>query len=310
MLRTLLMFIAAHSIAALMLSAGLLTDHAVFRELVTRWKLVVRALAVVWIGVPILAVIVVEVLHMRSVATATLLVVAICPGVPMVLESSKLAHGDRDTTLLVLITTAIAALVMVPLWTAILARATPLELSISPRAVALVLVPNVLFPFAVGRIVSLVFPRIARPLGRACSIVFFVGIAIFVVVIVIKGVPVLRQINVRGVAGVVIVTLGAAIMGYFAGRPRPEDRVSVAFAAALGNPMLATAVVAPIFPSAEALPIIAAYLLLRTATLIPFNLWLRRHGSGGKRTPLPRDPGFPHDGDVAHARGNRSRGHT
>jgi len=297
MLSTISHFLAGHAVAALMLSVGLQTDRTIFHDLSTRWKVLARALAVVWIGVPLLALLAVTVFRPGVAGMATLLVVAICPGVPLVLRKSRKAHGDPDLSLLVLIATALTAIVMVPLWATVLARITPFELAISPIAVAGVLLPTVLIPFVIGRIVNRLSPRVAAPLARFFSIVFVVGIAIVIVPVLIKGIPILRQLTLRGLAAVVFVALGAATMGYLAGRRR-EERISLGYAAALGNPALALAVAAYSFPNANALALVAAYVLLRVVALLPFQLWLKRKGAGGKSTPLPHDPG------LAHARGN------
>lgn len=298
MLSTILHFLAAHAIVALMLSVGLQTDHSVFRELAARWKLVARALAVVWIGVPLLALIMIGLFQPHPIGAATMLVMAISPGVPLVLPNARKAHGDYETALLVLISTAITALVMVPLWSAILDRVTPLRLPIAPIDVAVTLIPTLLIPFAVGRITTDLSPRLAGKLARVFTILFIVGFVLLILGMLAKSLPMLRHLSLRGLVAVVLLTLGSAAMGYAAGGPRPGARISIAFASALGNPALAIAIATRSYPERAALPLIGAYLVLRTLSLIPFRLWLARHGARNRPAPQARGRG-----DLAHARG-------
>jgi predicted Na+-dependent transporter len=295
MLSTLLHFLAAHAVAALMLSVGLQTDHSVFRELARRWRLVARALAVVWIGVPVLAILVSELFALRRIGTATLLIMAISPGVPLLLPNARRAHGDYETALLVLISTAITALVLVPLWAAFLSRTTSIELPVEPIDVAVTLIPSVLIPFAAGRIITDLSPRIAAVLARIFTIVFAIGFVLLLVGLTPKAIPLLRDLTLRGVLAVIVLTLGSAAMGYAAGGPLPGARISVAFAAALGNPALAAAVAERTYPVRVVMPVIGVFLLLRALSLIPFRLWLSRHRAGA---PPP-----PPDRDLAPARG-------
>src|SRR5262245_59263071 len=149
MAMTIAHFIATYALAMLMLSVGLRTDHPVLFELKARWKVIVRALLVVWLGVPALALLVLYLLKPSQVEAAALIVMAVSPGVPLVLRQSGKAHGDAKTSLLVLIATAITALIMVPIWAAAITHFTRLDLEISLRSVASVLLPTVIIPYVI-----------------------------------------------------------------------------------------------------------------------------------------------------------------
>jgi BASS family bile acid:Na+ symporter len=166
---------------------------------------------------------------------------------------------------------------MVPAWVGVLARFTPLQLAIAPRAVAAILIPTVLVPFALGRLVHELWPRIARPLAKAAKVVFFAGIAILFATILVESFPVLRRLTPRGLLAVASVTLGSAALGYLAGGPRRDQRIAVAYGAALGNPALALAVIATT-ARGHALPLVGALVLLRAAVILPLGLWLGRRG--------------------------------
>jgi predicted Na+-dependent transporter len=297
MLEALIKFLAANAIAALMLSVGLRTDTAVVADLKQRWRLLLRALAVVWLGVPLLVLVAVWLFRVPPLGAATLVLMAICPGIPFVVKSTERASGSSRTALLVLLATAITAPVMVPLWAAVLARSSRFAFVVDAVTVLRVVLPSVILPFVIGRIINLVSERAAALLAKLATLVFVAGIAIAVAVLVAKAMPVLAASSPQVFVALVAATLAAAALGYAAGGPRAADRTALGYAAALGNPALALAIAARTVPTAEPLPLIAAYVVVRTLTLVPFGLWIRRRGSRGGATQAPRDL------DVAHGHG-------
>jgi BASS family bile acid:Na+ symporter len=286
--------LAAYAIAALMLAIGLQTDRAIVRDLAARAGLVARALAVAWIGVPVLALIVVSLVRTEPLATLAIVVMAICPGVPLVVRKTRKAGGDPELSLAVLIATALSAIVMVPLWVEILDRVTPIHLAIDRAGVAAILLPKVLLPFAIGRVVNHVAPRVAAALARVALGVFVAGLVVLVIAVVPRALPLLARAHAPGIAALALVTLGAAALGYLAGGKRHDHRISFAYAAALGNPALAIALLAPTV-QARAVALVVAYVALRAIALVPFGIWLKRqrHGGASPRTAA----------GVAHAHG-------
>ena len=114
----------------------------------------------------------------------------------------------------------------------------------------------------------------ARPSGAANAL-FLAGLACACVVLLVRGLPLLRQVNLRTLAALLLVVTASALLGHQVGGPRHEDRVAVGIAAVFGNPALALAIAKESFSSTPALPIIAAFLLLRTLALLPYLRWAR-----------------------------------
>jgi len=289
MLETVARFVAAHALAMLMLSVGLRTRTSLVRDISDRWRVLARALLVVWIAVPLLAVAVVLTVRPPPVEAGTLVVLAICPGVPMVMRKAKTKYGDERTSLLVLISTALAALVMVPMWAAVLTRVTPLELSFRLRDVAAVLLPTVFVPYAIGRIIVDVSPRVAAKLAKIAQALFVAGVVVVLAVVVAKMVPALRDLGVRAFVAAFLIPFGAAVLGYVVTPGSLDDRVSVTYASALGNPALALGVLGHSYKDLQVLPLVFAFVLVRAIALIPFNLWFKhRHREDEPRTIRPK----------------------
>src|SRR5204863_4672887 len=91
----------------------------------------------------------------------------------------------------------------------------------------------------------------------------------------------------RVLIAVIVLTLGAALLGYLAGAPAPADRRVTGVATALGNPGLALAVIAASFPGFKAAAFVIAYVILRKLALIPFEQWVKH------RAHTPPTPQYP-----------------
>jgi BASS family bile acid:Na+ symporter len=274
MLATVASFLASHAVAMLMLSAGLHTQSSILLDFHARRRVLARAVMVVWLAVPLLALVVVYLVRPAPLHATTLLVMAVCPGVPLVLRRSKQSRGDAKTTLLILIATALTAFVMIPLWMLVLNRVAGLALTMGLRDVATVLVPSIVLPFVIGRIVVVLSPRIAKPLAAIAEALFIAGLAVIVIAVISHAGASFRELGARELLAAVLVPLGAAALGYWAGRPAIGDRVSTTYAAALGNPALALAVMA--HSQHSKVPALIAFLVMRGLALLPVKLMLRR----------------------------------
>ncbi len=290
-LHALLLFLAKHAIAALMFATGLVTTTAIARHVRERWPLLLRALLVVWVVVPLATLAIVTVLRAPPIATIALLLVAICPGVPLVLRSTGKAEGSTETALMVLLATAITAPLLIPLWAAILARVTPYVFAVDAGVVLRVIVPVVLVPFLLGRIIQAISQPVAGVLAKVANALFIAGILVAVIGIVARARGLIVQTSLIAYVALAAVTLASAALGYLAGGPRREDRTALTYAAALGNPALALAIVSHTAPSAQALPVLGLLVLVRAIVLVPVGLWLRapRSSSAADRAPQRRD---------------------
>ncbi len=215
MIRALAGFLATAAIAASMLSTGLMTTRAVASQVREHIPLRLRALLAVWIVVPLLALAATVLFRTPPVATAGLLLIAICPGVPLLLRSTAKVHGSTTTALLVLLATAITAPALIPAWAAILARVTPYAFVVDARDVTEVLLPTVFIPFVVGRLIWVFSARPATFLAR-----FAAGLVVLVVAIVARSSGLITSTPVRAYAAVIALTLAAAAGGHVLGGAR------------------------------------------------------------------------------------------
>lgn len=286
MIETVISYFIRYLVFALMLSIGLAARWDEIEEVWRRPKVYVKALLVMEIGVPLVAIAVVALLRPPPLAAALILLMAVCPGAPALAfmtreKGTKHAPVGLDVLLLV----SLLAPLAVPAWVFVLDRLFAFDLVISPRAVLEVVLPAVLAPILIGMGLRVWFPRAADLLARLVDDFFAVGLVVAVIVLLYLGVPVLFAVRPVTVAAALLVVAGAALLGFWAGSPDPANRSTIGVAAVLGNPGLALAVVATSFPGVDAAALIAAYLILRALALVPIKKALKR-GGRRRREPL------------------------
>jgi BASS family bile acid:Na+ symporter len=270
---------------AVMFGGALRLGPASLRQVQKRPKLFLRMLVAVWLAVPLLTIAVVLVFDVRGFSATTLLLMAICPGMPLLLASTGSVKGAIDTAFVALLLTATIEPVLIPYWTRFLSVVHPGDLTVQRRDVLAVLVPTVFIPVAVGFSIRQLAPHAAARLALVSAGIAVVGVFMDVLVVLIQGAPVLGKVSARAFAAAVVVTIGDAAIGYLAGWPNIEDQKAIAMASALGNPALALVVMEASYPGLMAGALIAVYLIIRAVTMVPLEWWLRR--SGGRR-PLGR----------------------
>ena len=266
---------------AVMFAGALRLGPASLRQVRRRPMLFVRTLAAVWIAVPLLTVAVVLAFDVSGLKATTLLLMSICPGMPLLVASTRSVKGAKDTAFVALLLTATIEPLLIPHWTRFLSVVHPGDLTVERRDVVAVLVPTVFIPVAVGFVIRQLAPRVAAALARLSEMIAVVGIVMDVLVVLIQGAPLLLRVPVRTFAAAVVVTLGDTAIGYLAGWPKMEDQRAIAMSSALGNPALALAVMEASYPGLTAGALIAVYLLIRALTMAPLEWWLKR--SGGRR---------------------------
>lgn len=274
-----------------MLSSSLRLGPSALRQLVHRPAFFVRTLLAIWIAVPLVTAMVVLALRIQGTAATTLLLMAGCPGVPLLLGTTRTVRGAISTAFVALVLTAATEPLLIPLWTRILSALLPVDLTVHWSQILKVLAPTILLPIAVGFFVRAVFPRAVHHLVRVSDGVYGVGIIGCVVALLAGAAPLVLRVPPRALVGAAIITVGDAAIGYWAGWPDRDDRRAIAVATALGNPALAIAIVEASYPGNRIGPLgIVLYLLVRAICIVPVVWWLRqandRRGSPARVRPL------------------------
>ena len=288
MLATIATFLLENMMSALMLAVGLGTSLQALRATWAERRIVWRALLVLELGVPVLALATVRLLPVGFQATGVIAIMAVCPGAPMILKKVR----DRPVVLVIVALVSLLAPISVAAWVALLDRALPHALGIRAGTLAQITLLRQVLPLVLGLGIAAVSPRAAAQLARGASAVFYGGFALALVLVLYKGAPELIRTKPIAIAAGAIVVFGSALMGQLAGRPRREDETALATVAVLGNPALATAVIAESYPGFKAGALMAAYLIGRALLLIVFQFVAKRWSKqSAGHPPLVRSDG-------------------
>lgn len=271
MLATLIPFALRLTVIALGLAVGSRTTTRALRATRRLHAIVRRSLLVLLIGAPLLAFFTVSVLPLSPRAAAFFLLVALCPGAPMIFR----AFRDRADLVLVVAIVAVVAPFLVAGCVPLVERVTGSELDIRPSLLAAIALQQVL-PLVAGIAIAAVAPRAAAVVSRIAWYVFVAGFVLALIVVLAMGARALVTANQWSALAVLIITTGSLAMGHWAGRPRREDERAVATMAALGNPALGAAVVASLSPDVQTGALVAAYVIARALVLLPYTVVMKR----------------------------------
>ncbi len=259
-------FLVENVVVVLVFAIGLRTTAADLRKTWVERRLIFRALLVLELVVPVLAIAVVWTLPLSRLAAVIIGLMAACPGAPIALHPL----GGRSTAVVILATVSFLAPLTVPLWIEVLERVFPIELAVQPGTLATIILVKLILPLLAGMAMAACWPRTARKLERVVRAVFWVGLVVALGLVLRLGVPVLLEVSPWAILAVLVVVLVSAAVAHLAGGPRLDDSRTLASIAVLGNPALALAVVAYSYPNVEIVEAMACYLIVRALALFPY----------------------------------------
>jgi BASS family bile acid:Na+ symporter len=165
-IKTLLGSYAHFTLFVLMLSIGLSVG---FTRIATLWRkpgLLVRCLVASFVLTPIAAMVINQVLPLGFPVKAGLAMMAICPGAPMIYRKLLKGRALPDLAGSFQATTALLAVVAVPLWLNIFAALYPNDASFDPAAIFRQVAMAQLLPIAIGLAIHGWFPELADDLDE------------------------------------------------------------------------------------------------------------------------------------------------
>ncbi len=261
------------SIVTMIFAVGLGSTPADLTYLWQRPKELLRSLFAMYVAVPLAALLVAKTLPVGAPVKIAILVLAISAGAPL-LPKKLMKIGREGYVFSLVVTSSLLAVVVVPAWLAILAPLFGREMSVEPRAVALVIAKAFLVPLVAGMLLRRPLSRIAerlseRILGVAGAALLLSGLTLLALhgrlILEIGWGPLLT------LAGMTAVALA---IGHALGGPDPANRTALAVSCAsrhVGIAMLAASTV----PGPRTVALVLAYLLASAAVSIPYLKWRR-----------------------------------
>lgn len=263
-------------IFALMLSQGLSFSRQEWRERASRRSIRATLFTALVVN-PALAVLAVRVLPVGQIGAGTLVLMSICPGNPIFLRKArKLEHGQvKGITLAAML--SLAAIIYIPAAVWALNHLSEIHLAASPGEVFKRSVLAIFLPFVIGAAIRNVAPVGAKKILPWVERFVQVAFSVAIMVVLIYGVPVLLKIPAWIYLLMLILTSATAFTAYGLSGPGKVERQISASAAVFSNPGIVFYIGSISFPHLPLLAPVAAYLIIRAVTLIPFNVWSSRH---------------------------------
>jgi BASS family bile acid:Na+ symporter len=252
------------------------------------WRTLVAAV----LGVPLLAILVAATLPLGPAARGVIVLMAISPGAPMLMNKAHKSGNVALAVTLALVLT-LAALVSVPVEIAVLNRLFPVDLHASSAELLRRLLPKLLLPLALGFFVRGAWRAGANALEPFVRRLFQLALLVAAIGAVATSWNVVVHMNPWAWLAMLLVTMGAVLLGETIGGRKPRDRATAAYAIVLGNPAIAMTVVALSYPQLHAVPIIVTYAILRAVLVLPYAVLSARRLSvreleERRRARLPR----------------------
>lgn len=275
-LKELLSSFAQLAVFATLLSMGLALGFSGMAQLWRSPSLLFRSVLAAFVLVPVAAMVVVFVLPLSFEVRAGIAAMAIIPGAPFTYRKMLKGAGDPGLAGSFQATMALLAIVLVPLWLAILAAFYPNDASASVAVVGRQILMVQGIPLLCGAAVRQWLPDLAEefadPLNRISS-AMLVGVVLLVLVM---GLSLVLKAGPLSMLAGVLMAAAALVAGHYLGGPDPLTRQTIAQATASRNAGLAIALMTLNFPAVahEILVTIATYAVMTT---IASKIYVRLH---------------------------------
>jgi bile acid:Na+ symporter, BASS family len=285
------------SMALLVTSLGMRAAPGDAGYLFRRPRLLLRSVLAMNIIMPIVVIWLVVTLDLRPAVKVALVALSVSPVPPFLPNKQLKLTGRQGYVYGLLVASAVLALVLVPLMTALLQHFAMQREHIAPiervpvAVVAKIVITTVLLPLALGLILRHYSGERAE---RTASILAKIGGVLLIVAFVpvlLSQWPAIRSLLGDGTLLVIVAftALGLCI-GHVFGGTDPEDRTVLALATASRHPAIAMAVASAVFPDQKLAPAaVLLALLVGTLASTPYSSWrskVRSQTAHPKESPV------------------------
>jgi predicted Na+-dependent transporter len=242
-------------------------------RLLHRPSLLLRSLLAMYVLVPLVAFLLVRTMSLAPAVQAGLLVLAVSAGAPL-LPRKVLGVGDGAYIFSLVVISSLLAIVLVPLWLAMLGPQFGRHPDLRAVDVALVLAKSFFVPLLAGMAVRWLFPAFAKGLASRLMAIAGLALGLSAVVLLALHWQVVASVEGNGILALAALIVTALAVGHFLGGPAEDDRSVLAIACATRHIGIAVLVAASL-PGPRTAVIIAVYIVTSAAISIPYIRWRR-----------------------------------
>ena len=238
-----------------------------------------RAMAAMFVVLPLFALLVTRLFPLQQEVGAALLGLAVSPMLPPWAKTgAKIGgHGDYVFGLQVLATGVSIFVVPVMLWLA--AWIFDIKATFNPLVFSLVLLVTVGVPLAIGMAVTKFLPGVAQRIAGLTERIGTVVLLLGIVALFVASHSVIFGVIGQGTLIAIVVIVGFGLLvGHLLGGPDPGNRGALATATASRHPGIALLLAVGVFPDNEKviLGTVLLYLLANIALTVPYQRWRKK----------------------------------
>jgi bile acid:Na+ symporter, BASS family len=267
--------LAAVMLISLMLDAGLQANREHLLAALKNYGVIGRALLANFIIVPVLGVLAVRLFQLNGEVATGVLLMAIAPGVPLVVYASGRKKGGS-------LGLAIALAILMPVLTVVTFPITaPLVLPAAARMPAADILRSLLLfqllPLLIGMVLARRTPGVAERLARPVGVIFLVtliALLSFLAPAIAKSVA--SVYGSRAILAMLVVVVLSIVTGWILGGPVDEYRRTVSIATALRNIGLCLVIATTDFPGTLVGPTVMTYLVIQAIVSSIIGAYFKR----------------------------------
>lgn len=255
--------------------------------LVRRPGFALRSFVSMYVVVPLVALLTVVVIDPRPGVVLALLVLSLSPVPPLLPKKQLKSGGEGAYVLGLLVSAAVASVLVMPWGLSVLASLFGRELHIPAAGIIKTLVITIIGPMLLGWVLQKVLGPRAEPLSHVIGRIGMWLLVLGAVGALIILAPALWRVVGEGtLLAMLVVILAGLASGYLLGGNSPGIRTALALASATRHPGVALGVIGANVPEAKlALVAVIIFVLLNVVVGIPFVKLARRRAGGGPRPP-------------------------
>lgn len=277
-LQALIPILITLSLAGLVLAVGLNSSRQDLLYVLTRPKLLFRAVTSVMIIPPVVAGLLIAMLPIEPIVKAGIMLMAISPVPPLVPGKELGVGGRKNYAYGLYVAMALLTIISVPIVMGITSSIFDRNDHVSIANIARTTFLGVLLPLAVGLAIRALAPGFA---SRAWSIVYKLSMLLVVLAflpVIIKVWPALQSLIGNGtllaMAAVTLICLG---VGHVLGGPELRDRATLAIASSVRHPGIAMSLASSLFTDTRVTAAVLLFMLVGMLVSVPYTMWVKRH---------------------------------
>ena len=235
-----------------------------------------RAMAAMFVVMPLFTLLVVRLFPLQVGVGAALLGFAVSPMLPPWAKTGAEVGGHRDYVfgLQVLATGVSIFVVPVMLW--LVARVFDIEARFDPFAFSMVLLVTVGVPLALGMVIFRFQPDVAHRIGGMTGRIGKVFLVAGILALLATTYSVILGVIGQGTLLAIVIVIGFGLLvGHWLGGPDPGNRGALATATASRHPGIALLLAVGVLHDSEEtiLGTVLLYLLVNIAITVPYQRW-------------------------------------